>query len=182
MPRVIPLKLAGKGNFVHKRSLFVLMLWLPIEALIINNRLNVLSSLRVSLLRLFGAKIGKNCRFLHALKVKFPWNLEVGDNCWFGEDVWIYNQGLIKIGSDVCISQGTMLIASSHNVGTDMALCVTPTVIEDGVWITSKCVVQMGVTIHRSAVVTPNSVVHTSLDAGNIYGGNPCVFIRRRFD
>jgi len=59
---------------------------------------------------------------------------------------------------------------------------VAPIVIEDGVWITSKCVVQMGVTIGRSAVVTPLSVVHRSLDPEGVYGGNPCRFIRNRFD
>lgn len=48
--------------------------------------------MRAGLLRLFGAKIGKNCRFLHAIRVKSPRYLEVGDNSWFGEDVWIYNQ------------------------------------------------------------------------------------------
>ena len=47
-----------------------------------------------------------------------------------------------------------------------MDLHVAPIIIEDGVWITSKCVVQMGVTIGRSAVVTPLSVVHRSLEAG----------------
>jgi putative colanic acid biosynthesis acetyltransferase WcaF len=40
----------------------------------------------------------------------------------------------------------------------------------------------MGVTIGRSAVVTPLSVVHRSLDAEGVYGGNPCRFIRKRFD
>jgi putative colanic acid biosynthesis acetyltransferase WcaF len=62
-----------------------------------------------------------------------------------------------------------------------MDLQVAPIVIEDGVWVSSKCVVQKGVTIGRSAVVTPLSVVHRSLPAGGIYGGNPCRFIRQRF-
>jgi putative colanic acid biosynthesis acetyltransferase WcaF len=40
----------------------------------------------------------------------------------------------------------------------------------------------MGVTVGRSAVVTPLSVVHRSLEAEGVYGGNPCRFIRKRFD
>ena len=139
------------------------------------------SSIRVAALRLFGAKIGKRCRFPHAIRVKFPWNLEVGDDSWIGQDVWIYNQAMISIGSNVCISQGTMLSAGSHAVDTNMDLRVAPIVIEDGAWVSSKCVVQMGVIIGKSAVVTPLSVVHKSLEGGAIYGGNPCVFIRTRF-
>ena len=180
--RVIDLSLAGKGNYRAKRGALIELIWFVVEACVINNKLLPLSSVRVALLRLFGAKIGTGCRFVHPLRVKSPWNLEVGDNCWFGVDVWIYNQALIRIGSNVCISQGTFLSAGSHDMSTTMDLHVAPIVIEDGVWITSKCVVQMGVTIGRSAVVTPLSVVHRSLDPEGVYGGNPCRFIRNRFD
>jgi putative colanic acid biosynthesis acetyltransferase WcaF len=179
--RVIDLSLAGKGNYRAQRGALIELIWFVVEACVINNKLLPLSSVRVALLRLFGAKIGTGCRFVHPLRVKSPWNLEVGDNCWFGVDVWIYNQALIRIGSNVCISQGTFLSAGSHEMSTTMDLRVAPIVIEDGVWITSKCVVQMGVTIGRSAVVTPLSVVHRSLDAEGVYGGNPCRFIRKRF-
>jgi putative colanic acid biosynthesis acetyltransferase WcaF len=180
--RVIDLSLAGKGNYRARRGALIELIWFVVEACVINNKLLPFSSLRVALLRLFGAKIGTGCRFVHPLRVKSPWNLEVGDHCWFGVDVWIYNQALIRIGSNVCISQGSFLSAGSHDVSTTMDLRVAPIIIEDGVWITSKCVVQMGVTIGRSAVVTPLSVVHRSLDPEGVYGGNPCRFIRNRFD
>lgn len=179
--RVIDLSRAGKGNYVAKRGRLVEAVWFVIEACLINNKLVPSSAVRVALLRLFGAKIGVGCRFVHPVRVKAPWNLEVGDHCWFGVDVWIYNQAPIRIGSHVCISQGTFLSAGSHDVSTTMDLRVAPIVIEDGVWITSKCVVQMGVTIGRSAVVTPLSVVHRSLEPEGVYGGNPCRFLRKRF-
>ncbi len=179
--RVIDLSRAGKGNYVARRSRIVEAIWFVIEACVINNKLVPSSALRVALLRLFGAKIGTGCRFVHPIRVKAPWNLQVGDHCWFGVDVWIYNQAPIRIGSHVCISQGTFLSAGSHDMSTTMDLRVAPIVIEDGVWITSKCVVQMGVRIGRSAVVTPLSVVHRSLDAEGVYGGNPCRLLRRRF-
>jgi len=179
--RVIDLSLAGKGNYRAGRGALVELIWFVVEACVINNKLLPLSSVRVALLRLFGARIGTGCRFVHPLRVKAPWNLEVGDKCWFGVDVWIYNQAPIRIGCNVCISQGTFLTAGSHDMSTTMDLRVAPIVIEDGVWITSKCVVQMGVTIGRSAVVTPLSVVHRSLEAEGVYGGNPCRFLRKRF-
>jgi putative colanic acid biosynthesis acetyltransferase WcaF len=179
--RVIDLSRAGKGNYVVKRGFLTQAAWFVIEACIINNKLVPSSALRVALMRLFGARIGTGCRFVHPLRVKAPWNLEVGDHCWFGVDVWIYNQAPIRIGSHVCISQGTFLTAGSHDMSTTMDLRVAPIVIEDGVWITSKCIVQMGVTIGRSAVVTPLSVVHRSLEPEGVYGGNPCRFLRKRF-
>jgi putative colanic acid biosynthesis acetyltransferase WcaF len=179
---VIDLSRAGKGNYVKVRWTFIEGLWFVVEASIINNKLMPFSGLRVALLRLFGAKIGVGCRFLHPVRVKAPWNLVVGDHCWFGADAWIYNQAPIRIGSHVCISQGTFLTTGSHAMSTTMSLRVAPIIIEDGAWITANCVVQMGVTIGRSAVVTPLSVVHRSLGPEGVYGGNPCRFIRKRFD
>lgn len=181
-PRVIDLSRAGKGNYVARRGRLIEALWFVVEACVINNKLVPSSAVRVALLRAFGARIGTCCRFVHPVRVKAPWNLEVGDHCWFGVDVWLYNQALIRIGSHVCISQGTFLTAGSHDVRTTMDLRVAPIVIEDGVWISSKCVVQMGVTIGRSAVVTPLSVVHRSLAPEGIYGGNPCRLIGKRFE
>jgi putative colanic acid biosynthesis acetyltransferase WcaF len=179
--KVIDLSAAGPGNFVARRGLLIELLWFLLEASIINNKLIPLSAPRVALLRAFGARIGKRCRMPHPIRVKAPWNLEVGDNCWFGVDAWIYNQASIRIGSNVCISQGAFLTTGSHDVAGNMDLQVAPIVIEDGVWITSRCVVQMGVTIGRSAVVTPASVVHCSLEAEGVYGGNPVRFIKKRF-
>ena len=179
--KVIDLSLAGKGNYVPRRGAMTEIVWFFIEAAVINNKFIPVSAVRVWLLRRFGARIGSGCRMPHPIRVKAPWNLEVGDNCWFGVNAWIYNQALIRIGSNVCISQDAFLTTGSHDLGSNMDLRVAPIVIEDGVWITSKCVVQMGVTIGRSTVVTPLSVVHRSLDAEGVYGGNPVRFIKKRF-
>ncbi|MEO6080233.1 MAG: putative colanic acid biosynthesis acetyltransferase [Steroidobacteraceae bacterium] len=180
--RVIDLSRADRGDYVPARGFFVRLAWLVVEALLVNNRLLVISSWRIGLLRLFGAKIGTGCRFMQAIRVKFPWELEVGDHCWFGEGVWIWNHARVQVGSHVCLSQNAFLSSGSHGVSTDMVLRVAPIVIEDGVWVSTGCVVQMGVTIGRSAVVTPLSVVHKSLEAEGIYGGNPCRFIKWRFE
>lgn len=181
MGKIIQLGLAGRGNYVSTKGKLVEFLWFIVEAMVVNNRLMPLSSIRAGLLRLFGARIGRRCRFLHAIRVKSPWNLEVGDDTWIGEDVWIYNQALVRIGSNVCISQGAFLTAGSHEYDKGMDLSVDPIHIEDGVWITSMCVIQKGVTVGRSALITPLSVVHRSVEQEGVYGGNPCRFIKKRF-
>ncbi|HZR35841.1 MAG TPA: hypothetical protein VFA75_10735 [Nevskia sp.] len=150
------------------------------EMTLVNNRLNVSSKLRAAVLRAFGAKIGPGCLLHHPIRVKFPWNLEVGENCWLGDEVWIYNQDQVRIGSNVCISQRVFVTTGSHALESTMDLKTKPILIEDGAWVSSMCVVQMGVVIGRNAVVTPNSVVHKSLAPNGIYGGNPCVLIKPR--
>ncbi|MGI4816336.1 MAG: WcaF family extracellular polysaccharide biosynthesis acetyltransferase [Janthinobacterium lividum] len=181
MERIIELEKATTGNFVKRRGRIPQLAWFAIDMFIISNRIVVSSGIRVGLLRLFGAKIGKGCRIMHPIRVKYPWNLEIGDFSWIGDGVWIYNQDRIRIGSNVCVSQESFLTTGSHNLQDNMDLKVAPIVIEDGVWVSSRCIVQMGVTIGQSTVVTPMSVVHKSLEPNCIYGGNPCRLLKRRF-
>ena len=70
---------------------------------------------RKFVLRIFGAKIGKGGKLKINIKISEPWNLSIGDHCWIGENVWIDNLALVKIGNRVCISQGVYLCTGKHN-------------------------------------------------------------------
>ena len=54
---------------------------------------------RKSILILFGAKLGKSLRLSPGLKIKMPWRLSIGNYSWIGEDVWIDNLSMVKIGT-----------------------------------------------------------------------------------
>ena len=43
------------------------------------------------LLILMGAAVGKNVIIRNNVKIHFPWNLKIGDDCWIGEEVWFIN-------------------------------------------------------------------------------------------
>ena len=47
----------------------------------------VLYRWRAFLLRLFGAKIGKNVVIRPSVKITYPWKLTLGDYAWVGDDV-----------------------------------------------------------------------------------------------
>ncbi len=62
-------------------------------------------SLASLLLRLFGAKIGKNVVIRPSVKITYPWKLTVGDYAWVGDDAVLYTLGEINIGAHAVISQ-----------------------------------------------------------------------------
>lgn len=135
-----------------------------------------MSWLKVWVLRLFGAKIGRGVVIKPGVNVKYPWLLVIGDNSWIGEDVWIDNLTHVTIGSDCCVSQGAMLLCGNHNYRlTTFDLIVKPVTIRDGAWIGAKSVVCPGVTVGRESVLTVGSVATGDLEDGKIYQGVPAV-------
>lgn len=172
------MQLSPESQGVRTKSRLYEFLWMLAESVFVNNSLQISSYLRVMVLRMFGAKIGRDV-IIRNCKVKWPWNLQIGDRCWIGEKVWFHNQDVTTIGNDTVISQDTFITTGSHEL-TTMELTTSPVIIGSNVWITSRCVVTKGVIVGDGVVVTPNSVVYKSISDG-IYGGNPITFLRKRY-
>lgn len=155
--------------------------WYFVNVLFFINPLNPFSSLKRSLLKLFGAKIGKGVVIKPAVNIKYPWKLTVGNYTWIGEKVWIDNLTDVKIGAHVCLSQGAMLLTGNHDYSkTGFDLIVRTITLEDGVWIGAKALVCPGVICQSHAVLAAMSVATKNLDAFNVYQGNPAVPVRER--
>ena len=139
------------------------------------------SGIRRSLLKLFGSRIGSGVTIKPGVRVKYPWLLEVGENTWLGEDVWLDNLAPIRIGSNVCISQGAYLCTGNHDwADPAFGLMVRPISVGDGAWIGAKVLLCPGVQVAEGAVAAAGSVVAGNLEAYTIYAGNPAVPIRKR--
>jgi putative colanic acid biosynthesis acetyltransferase WcaF len=156
-------------------------LWYPVQAFFLGSRMNPFSGVKVCLLRLFGARIGKGVVIKPGVNIKYPWKLTIGDHSWIGEAVWIDNLSQVTIGSNVCISQGALLLCGNHNYRkSTFDLVLGEITLEDGVWIGAGSVVCPGVTCHSHAVLSVGSVATKDLEAFSIYQGNPAVKIRER--
>jgi putative colanic acid biosynthesis acetyltransferase WcaF len=154
--------------------------WHVINALFIHSFLPF-SSLKIALLKIYGAKIGSGCTIKPGVNIKHPWMLSIGDYSWIGENVWIDNIAPVTIGSHCCISQGVTLIVGNHRY--DKAyfdLTLHPIALEDGVWVGAKSTILPGCKINEQSVITAGSIVKGNIPAEEIWGGNPAVFLKKR--
>lgn len=157
------------------------LLWYYANLLVIKNTWNPLSGLRVVVLRMFGAKIGKGVVLKPGINIKYPWMLTIGDFSWIGEDVWIDNLAPVTIGANCCISQGAMLLCGNHNYRKPtFDLMVRPISVEDGAWVGAKCVLCPGVTVHSHSVISVGSVVTKDIEPYKIFQGIPATFKSER--
>jgi putative colanic acid biosynthesis acetyltransferase WcaF len=155
--------------------------WLIISQLLFQLCPLSLSALKRSVLRFYGAKIGRNVTIKPQVKITFPWKLEIGDHVWLGEECWLFNLERIVIASNVCISQRAFLCTGSHNYKLPTFDLITkPITLAEGAWIGAGAWVGPGVNIGRQAVLTAGSVAANHLEPDGIYRGNPAVLVRRR--
>ena len=124
-------------------------------------------TLRVVLLRAFGAQVGRGVLIRQHVRVHWPWKLKVADNVWIGVDAWLLNLEPISIGSNVCISQGVFLCTGSHDrTSPTFEFDNAPIIVEDGAWIAARATVLRGVTIGTDAIVGATTLVVKSLPPG----------------
>ena len=155
--------------------------WYCTNIIFFKNPLNMLSSVKVSLLKFFGAKLGQGVVVKPAVNIKYPWKLQVGDHSWIGEEVWIDNLSDVIIGANVTLSQGSLLLTGSHDhTRTSFDFISDSILLEDGVWIGAKAVVFGGVTCGSHSILGINSVAEKDLEPYIIYKGNPAVPVLTR--
>lgn len=157
------------------------MMWYFTNILFIKNAWCPSSSLKVFLLRLYGAKIGKGVIIKPSVNIKYPWRLKTGDHVWIGEHVWIDNLANTVIGNNVCLSQGVLLLCGNHDYKeSSFDLMIGDIKLEDGVWIGAKSIVTPGVICKSHSILAVNSVATKDLEAYTIYQGNPAREVRKR--
>ncbi len=133
------------------------------------------------LLRLFGARIGKNVIIRPTVKIQFPWKLSIGDNSWIGDEAYLYNLSEIKIGANTVISQRSYLCAGSHDyTKKDFPFILKPINVDDEVWVAANVFIAPGVSIGKGAVVGARSSIFKDLEGGYVYVGNPAKKIKKR--
>ncbi len=136
--------------------------------------------LRHGLLKLFGAKIGRDALIYPSCKIYAPWSLTVGRAC-IGPNTELYNKAPITIGNDCVISQGSYLCTASHDISSLMLPLVSrPISIENHAWVAADAFVGMGVTVGEGAVVGARAAVFRDVEPWTVVGGNPARTIKKR--
>ena len=155
--------------------------WSLINYYILDSSLPWPSAFKRFLLILFGAKVGKGLVIKIKVRIKNPWYLRIGDNCWIGESVWIDNLALVELANNVIVSQGAMLLTGNHDYTVShFPYRLGKITLEEGVWIGARSVVCPEVVCESHSILTVNSVATKRLKAWNIYAGNPAIAVRRR--
>jgi len=137
-------------------------------------------------LRAFGARIGANVRFRSPLVIhnsraerrRYYENLQVGDDCYLGRELFLDLQDQIVIEDQVTISHRVMILTHTDAgnsplkdkvINTEQA----PVIIRRGAYIGANVTILEGVEIGESSVVGAGAVVTRSVPASSVVAGVP---------
>jgi putative colanic acid biosynthesis acetyltransferase WcaF len=150
-------------------------LWYACKCLFFLSPIPWPNAFKRSLLRCFGASIGKGVNLKPRINIHLPWKLSIGDHCWIGEEAFILNFEQVSIGDNCCLSQRCFLCTGNHDYRSeDFAFRNAPITLGNGVWIGAQSFVGPGVVVGDESVVAAASAVTTSLPPNSLCKGNPC--------
>ena len=135
------------------------------------------------MLRIAGARIGRNVRVSSTVKILGNSYLEIGDNTWIGHETMIVCTDRITIGKNVNIAPRCYIGTGSHVVDTEGdsiagAGVNSPIMIEDGSWLCVGSIVLPGTIIHAKSIVAAGSIVKGEVKARSLVGGCLAQIIR----
>lgn len=155
-------------------SFFKEVLWVLVRSVLFASWISLPSFIKVTALRLFGAKVGCGVVIRGRVNITMPWRVSIGDHVWIGDEVFILSLEQVTIGSHVCISQRAFLCAGSHDFSkVNFDLITRPITVGDSCWIGAQAFVGPGVTMGSGSRCQAGAVVVKDVDSGKTVGGVP---------
>ena len=128
--------------------------------------------------------LGEGCKIQRNVYIGNGTDISIGSNCQINDNVRLDN---IKIGNKVMIARDCIMLGKMHessNINVPMIeqgeKPVSPTVIEDNVWIGARVIIMPGLLIKSGTIVAAGAVLTKSTESNRIYAGVPAKEIKRR--
>lgn len=191
------------SRFPTKIKTYFYKIWNSVKFKLIGVKIGKKSQIKGSVTVIIGVNsqiiIGNNFTFYSGLSIN-PLNrnirgcicsypgaiIKIGNNVGISSaSIWAYASSII-IGNNVKIGSDSIIIDSDlHSLdyltrrNSDNYIISADVIIEDDVWIGTRCIILKGVKIGTRSVIGAGSIVTKDIPADCIAAGNPCRIIRK---
>lgn len=140
----------------------------------------LLPAARPAILRAFGARVGRGCRFAADVEIAIPWNLDVGDDVTVETGTILYALGPITVGGGSVLDVRSHLCAGTHDMRDSRFPLLRPPVA-----IGRRCLVGVDAYVGPDVVlgddvrVWPRASVYRSFEGPGELAGTPAKPVER---
>ncbi len=102
--------------------------------------------------------------------------INIGHNCWFGQNTILDGAGGLDIGNGVRIGMYSQIwthVASGELIEGCNLFAKRKTIIEDDVWLVGSCIVSSGLILGKRSTALINSVLTKNTEPNRAYAGSP---------
>jgi acetyltransferase-like isoleucine patch superfamily enzyme len=135
----------------------------------------------------FFKSFGKNIKIRDGVTIKYPSEIEFGNDVKIEPYCFFVGKGGLKLGNNVLVGAGTKIITSSHNFEDptqsirEQGLSFTPVEIGDDVWFGFDVKVLGGSVVKKGSIVGTNSLINSkTFEPFSIIAGTPAKLIKYR--
>ncbi len=103
-------------------------------------------------------------------------HINIGHNCWFGQNTILDGAGGLEIGNGVRVGMYSQIwthVASGELIEGCNLFAKRKTIIQDDVWLVGSCIVSSGLTLGKRSTALINSVLTKSTEPNRAYAGSP---------
>ena len=129
-----------------------------------------------------GLAVGDWNVFHNNMLVMGQGRMEIGHNCWFGQNTILDSAGGLYIGNGVRVGMYSQIwthVASGELIEGCTLFAMRPTRIEDDVWLVGSCIVGSGLKLGRRSICLIGSLLTKDTEPGKVYGGVPARVLER---
>jgi len=150
------------------------IVWAFCEILLWRISLPSMNGFRNTLLRAFGAKVGKGVRIHPSVKVVIPWHIDIGDHVTVHNRAVLYALGQITIGDHSEIGPMVHLCAGTHDHSDPIfPLLREPITIGERCILGAASFVGPKTTLAEGTTLSPRSALYSDSAPDTQYRGNP---------
>jgi len=158
-------------------------MWRVVYALLFRPSPTFMHAWRRTLLRCFGAEVGRGCHPYPKCRIWAPWNVSLGKYSCLANDVDCYSVAAIHIGAYTTVSQYAFLCTASHDYNDPrFTLTYQPISVGDRAWICARAYIGPGVSVGDGAVIAACAVAVKDVAEWTVVAGHPARFVTERLN
>lgn len=173
LPKVVEYPFSGEQRRLH-------FMWAALDRSVLSMAVDFAIPFRRMIAERLFAHCGKNFISEGNVRFNFGQALDIGDDVFFNQGVYIDSKGGVRIGNSVGVAEFVRIFTHTHSESDHVIRRYDPVVLGDYAMLSVGSTVLPGVTVGEGAIVAGGAIVTKDVPPWSLVAGIPAKVVRER--